>query len=149
MGFLASVGIVILGVTTMFAVASADTQPALEPGLWRITLKSTTNGKPDPDQDSKECLGEELKDIAAYFAPQLEGVEAQCTRTRHPSNDPKILAYRMHCTGPGFTTNAETSVTVENPRRFRLNLRIDSRAEPESATVVAKGEGTWISACPG
>ena len=74
MGIFARVVIAILGVLAVFAAApSAHAQAALEPGLWRVTVSSTTNGKPDPNQDTKECLGEELKDITAYFAPQLEG----------------------------------------------------------------------------
>jgi len=52
----------------------------MEPGNWRIETRSITNGKADPPQDQVECLRDELKDLAAYFAPQLEGVQAKCTR---------------------------------------------------------------------
>jgi hypothetical protein len=83
MRFAAGVLVVIAGVVSVFASPSAArAQAALEPGMWRLTLTSTTNGKPDPKQDSKECLGEQLKDLAAYFAPQLEGAKATCQRTR-------------------------------------------------------------------
>lgn len=139
-----------LGVLAVFVAApAANAQAALEPGLWRITVSSTTNGKPDPKQDTKECLTEELKDIPAYFAPQLEGGKAECTRTRQPSKDPKIVAYRMQCTGPGFTVDALTSVTIEDSRHFSVTMRIDSKAPQESATVVANGEAAWTGACPG
>ena len=126
--------------------ATPGSPSALEPGLWRITLSSTTNGKPDPKQDLKECLGEELKDLPAYFAPQLEGAQATCKLTRLPEAD-RTIGHRMQCSGAGFTVDALTSVTVENSRHFNLSLRTDSRAPGESAIVVAKGEGQWVSAC--
>jgi hypothetical protein len=149
MGIFARVVIAILGVLAVFVAApSAHAQAALEPGLWRVTVSSTTNGKPDPNQDTKECLSEELKDITAYFAPQLEGGKAECTRTRQPSKDPKIVAYRMQCAGAGFTVDALTSVTLEDSRHFSVTMRIDSKAPQESATVVAKGEAAWTGACP-
>lgn len=126
--------------------ATPGSPPALEPGLWRITLTSTTNGKPEPKQDLKECLGEELKDLPAYFAPQLEGLQATCKLTRLPDAD-RTIGHRMHCSGADFTVDALTSVTVENSRHFTLSLRTDSRAPGETAIVVAKGEGRWIGAC--
>jgi hypothetical protein len=140
----------ILGIAAVFGAAPAGrAQTALEPGLWRVTVSSTTNGKPDPTQDSKECLDEQLKDIAGYFAPQLENANAKCTRTRQPSKDPKVIAYRLQCTGDGFTVDALTSVTIADSRHFSVNLQIDSRTPQESATVTGKGEGSWTGACPG
>jgi hypothetical protein len=138
-----------VGFVSVFAFSrAACAQPALEPGLWRITVTSTTNGKSDPKQDLKECLGEELKDLAAYFAPQLEGAKATCKRTRQPEGD-RTVAYRMQCSGEGFTVDALTSVTVVNSRHFTMSIRTDSRAPGESAVVVAKGDGRRTGACPG
>lgn len=152
MRFSPRVFISIIGLSTAFAASSATgAQPALEPGMWRITLTTTTNGKPDPAQDSKECLGEELKDLAAYFAPQLENVEnaeVKCERTQQPSKDREV-SYRLQCRGAGLTVNALTSVTIQNPRHFTVTLRIDSRTPQESALVVGKGEGRRIGACAG
>jgi hypothetical protein len=148
MKFPAGALIAIAGFMAVFASPSAaGPQPALEPGMWRITVTTTTNGKADPAQDVKECLGEELKDLPAYFAPQLEGGEAECTRTRQPSEDRKV-AYRMQCRGAGFTVDALTGVTVENSRHFTATMRINSQAEQESALVVGKAEGRRTGACP-
>lgn len=138
----------VLIVGLFLASAAACAQPALEPGMWRITVTSTTNGKPDPDQTSEQCLGKELKDIASYFAPQLEGVKAECKRRRQPSEDRK-LAYRMQCSGAGFTVDALTSVTVESSRHFTVAMRINTRTGQESAIVVGKGEGHRTGACAG
>jgi hypothetical protein len=134
---------------TVFAASSAaGAQPELEPGMWRLTINSTTNGKADPAQDSEQCLGEELNDLAAYFTPQLEGAESEveCTPTRQPAKD-RELSYRMQCRGADLTIDALTRVTIENSRHFTMSIRTDSRTSQESAIVVAKGEGRWIGAC--
>lgn len=148
MRFSASALVAIAGLGVAFAASSAaGAESALEPGMWRVTVATTTNGKPDPDQDSKECLGEELKDLAAYFAPQLEGGKAECKRTRQPSKDREVT-YRLQCHGGGFTVDAMTSVTVENSRHFTVTMQINTRTERESAIVVANAQGHRTGACP-
>jgi hypothetical protein len=148
MRYLAGTPLAIVGLLAILAASSADgAQPALEPGLWRITVTSTTNGKPDPVQDSQECLGDELKDIAAYFAPQLENGEADCTRTQEPPKG-RELTYRMQCRGAGFTVDALTGATVHNSRHFTVTMRINTKTEQESAIVVGKGEGHRTGVCP-
>jgi hypothetical protein len=148
-GFFAGVVIAIGAISALLVPPALRAQPSLEPGVWRVTVTSTTNGKPDPNQDSKECLRDELKDLAAYFAPQLEEAKASCTRTRQPSEDPKNVAYRMQCSGEGFTVDALTSVVIEDARHFTVSMRIHSKTSQESAVVVAKGDARWTGACPG
>ncbi len=139
----------------LFAVAASATtlaygQTVLEPGLWRITVNSTTNGRPEPEQDDKVCLEAELKDLGKYFAPELEGVKAKCTRARRPTGDPNVLAYRMTCTGtaPKFTTEMQSNVTIVSATHFKLSLKMDSKTPKESALVVAEGEAKRIGPCP-
>ncbi len=143
----AGVSSAIVGVVSVFAsFGAACAEPVLEPGLWQIKVTSTTNGKPDPKQDLKECLVEELKDLPAYFAPQLEGVQATCKVTRLPEAE-RTIGHRMQCSSAGFTVDAVTSVTIENSRYFIVSIRSDSRATRESALVVAKGVGRWTGTC--
>lgn len=127
----------------------AFAQPQLEPGNWQMKIATTTNGKADPVQNAEECLGDELKDLGAYFAPSLEGSRAKCERTRQPSSDPRQINYRMRCTGRGLSVNATTGVTIVNPRLFTVTMRIESRTPRESAVVSAEAEGRWAGACKG
>ena len=130
------------------AARATAAPPALEPGMWKISVTSTTNGKSNPKEDTDQCLGDELKDLTSYFAPQLENAQAECTNTLQPSEDPNQIAYRMQCRGAGFTVEALTSVTFESSRDFSMTMRIDSRTPRESAIVVASGEGHRTGACP-
>jgi len=131
-----------------FAACTAwAAQPELEPGNWRLHVVSTTNGKPQPVEDTEECLGDELKDPGTYFAPDLEGVEAKCKKTRLPSSDPRKLVYRTQCTGSGFTVDMAATVTIESSRHFTSSLRMHTKTKEESALVVANTDGRWAGAC--
>lgn len=139
----------------LFAVAASATnlaygQIALEPGLWRVMVSSTTNGRPEADQDDQVCIDAEFKDLAKYFAPELEGVRAKCTRTKRPTGDPNVLAYRMTCTGtiPKFTTEMQSNVTIVSATHFKLSLKMHSKTPKESALVVAESEAKRIGPCP-
>jgi hypothetical protein len=140
------VGCGAIGLLGLAGAYAAGAQLALEPGMWRITVTSTTNGTSNPDEDTEQCLGEELKDLVSYFAPQLEEVQAQCTNTRQPS-DPNQVAYRMQCRGAGFTVDALTRVTIESSSHFTATMRIDSRTVQESALVIANAQGRRTGAC--
>jgi hypothetical protein len=142
------VGCGAIGVCGLAGAYAAAAQLALEPGMWRVTVTSTTNGEPNPAEDTQQCLGEELKDLVSYFAPKLEGANAQCTNTRQPSETHNQVAYRMQCRGAGFTVDALTSVTLESSSHFTATIRIDSRTQEESALVVANAQGHRTGACP-
>lgn len=134
--------------TAYGAPSSGSGGPVLEPGVWRLMLTTTTNGNPDPVQDFQQCLDEELQDLPAYFSPQLENLDnVKCSRAQQPPNDGE-LAYLMQCTGAGLTVDALTSVTIQNPHRFTVTLRIKSQTDQESALVIGEGEGRWVGACP-
>lgn len=139
----------IFALAAAFAVCSAGAaELELEPGNWKLKVTSTVNGKPEPEQNTEECLrAEELKDLAAYFAPDMEGVKAKCSRASKPSSDPKQLIYRTRCTGSGFNSEINATVKIENARHFSMDIRMNTRTREESALVLAKAEGRWSGAC--
>ena len=123
-------------------------QPGLEPGNWKLKVTSTVNGKPEPEQSTEECLrAAQLQDLGAYFAPDLEGVKAKCTKTQKPTGDASKLAYSMRCTGGDFTLRMDAGVSIESPRHFIADIRMNTKTKRESALVVAKAEARWDGAC--
>ena len=123
-------------------------QTGLEPGNWKLKVSSSVNGKPEPEQNTQDCLrAEQLKDLGAYFAPDLEGVKAKCTKSQKPTGDATKLAYRMRCTGSGFTLEMEAGVSIESSRHFVADIHMNTRTRQESAKVVARAEGRWDGAC--
>lgn len=125
----------------------AAAQPKLEPGKWALKTATTVNGKAEPDDVQEVCLDEELKDIAGYFSPRLEGVPAECRTTKKPSKA-NTLAHAMQCKGSTFTMEASTSVTIESPRSFKATMRIDERNQGQPPTlVVADAQAKWTGPC--
>jgi hypothetical protein len=121
-------------------------QARLEEGNWHITTRATTNGKAEPVQEQDECLRDELKDLAAYFSPSLEGIAAKCTRTPQKAPDATI-AYKMRCAGKGFTIDAASEVKILGTRQFTALIRMDTKTSKERAVVEARAEGRHTGAC--
>ncbi len=138
----------LFAIVVLACAGQAWAQTKLEPGLWRVTVTSSTNGRADPAQDNQVCLKDELKDPARYFAPELEGVKAKCNRGRVPSKDKNVLGYRMRCAGSNFTTEAEAQVTILAPDLFKVAIRMDSKTPKERAVVEAVGEAKRVGPCP-
>ncbi len=128
--------------------APAFAQIPMEQGNWHIRTTATTNGKAEPVQEQEECLRDELKDLNAYFSPELEGVKAKCTKAPRQTRD-KSIAYKMKCAGAEFTMEMESSVKIEDPRRFTATLKMDTKTKTERAVVVANIEGRHTGACKG
>jgi hypothetical protein len=131
---------------TIPATASAAA-PTLEPGLWKVTFHSSTDGKANPVDESSPCLRDELADVAAYFAPALEELQAECKNTRQPST-PNEIAYRMHCVGRNFTIEALTKAVLETSHRFTVSLRVETKTARSTELVVGSGTAVRTGECP-
>jgi hypothetical protein len=93
---------------------------------------------PNEPEDTEACLeAGEQKDLGSYYAPSLEGADADCNRVRQPTQDPRKVDYSMVCRGEGFSVDATTSVTIEASDRFSVAIESHTRSEGETATVVA------------
>ena len=134
------------GVAALLAYG-AWAQAQLEPGRWTLRVSSTTNGKPDPVQNSEQCLGDELKDLGSYFSPQLQGAEADCKRSEESTDGGRKIVRRMECTGDGFSVAATTTVTIIDSRSFTASIQVESKTPKQTSSVVADAEGRWTGAC--
>ena len=110
--------------------------------------QTTSAQRPADRRRPGGSLRDELKDLANYFAPTLEGVQAKCTRSPRKGDD-KTIAYTIKCVGAGFTWNAESSVRIEGPKRFTAQLKMDTRTTKEHAVVTADIEGVHTGPCKG
>ena len=134
------------------AIACALPTPAfaevrLHPGKWRVQAESVTNGVADPSQDEEVCLRDELKDLAGYFAPKLEGVKAKCTTTNLPAGDRKTIARRLRCTGDGFTYEAVSQVILVEPSRFSIKFQSTAKTQRETGIVSMQADARHLGPC--
>jgi len=119
--------------------------PVLEPGNWMYSLEVVSNGKQMPVREAEDCLDAELKDIVGYFAPKLEGVQAQCENERKSAD--RHLDYKMRCTGNGFVMDLVTRVTIEDSRHVRIRSEILTRTMQGDTRVVTTGDALRTGAC--
>lgn len=144
----ASPGVIVAFVAALAAGNAWSAQVGLEPGSWKLKVTSTINGKPEPELNTQDCLrADQLKDLGAYFAPDLEGVKAKCTKAQKPTGDAARLAYRMRCTSTGFTLEMDVGVLIESPLHFVADVRMQTKTSKESDLAIARAEGRWQGAC--
>jgi hypothetical protein len=140
-----------LTVVTLVALAAmapvAHGQGAtLEPGNWMFSIQSVTNGRPDAPLQGEDCLENQLKDLGTYFAPKLDGADAQCETARKPDGG-KTMEYVMKCRGAGFTAVATTRITIEDSRRVTLRSLVETKTMQGESRVVSSGEALRTGAC--
>jgi hypothetical protein len=137
----------------VIAIAACCTAPAfaqipMEQGNWHIRITSTANGKAEPVQEQDECMKEEVNDLQKYFSPRLDAdVQAKCTKATQQQTRDKSIAYKMKCTGDGFTIEMESSFRVENPKHFIATLKMDSKWQNRHLVVVHTIDGRHAGPC--
>jgi hypothetical protein len=139
---------IIVALVAAISVANAwAAETGLEPGNWKLKVTSTVNGKPEPEQNTQDCLrAEQLQNLSAYFSPD-RGLKAKCTKSQQPTGDVTKLAYRTRCTGSGITIEMDAGVSIESSRHFVADIRMHTSMGKESGLAVAKAEGRWAGAC--
>jgi hypothetical protein len=113
-------------IATVSSFASAQERPSikLEPGLWRVLIQSTQNGKPLPDKTENRCYSAaEFADLAATFATLF--AEHDCTRSHVVSG--KTLTLSAACTSPApqggnLVVKGEGSYVFEDDKHFTSSI---------------------------
>jgi hypothetical protein len=131
-----------------FVASAGFADTWLEAGNWRIEVATTTNGVAEPRDESEQCLDSVSPEgLARYFAPVLEGVQAECATAELPASAEKSYRFEMTCAGPEFSIVSRSDVTVPTSRAFSMQVEIDTRTQARTAKVVADAHGTWIGPC--
>lgn len=127
-------------------LAAADAgPPALEPGNWMYSMQVVANGKPQPPQTGEECLEAQVKDLAAYFTPKVEGAELACDTQRKA--DGNAIEYALRCKGSAMTLDGLTRVTIEDARRVTIRSQLLTRTMYGDNLVLSKGEALRTGRC--
>jgi hypothetical protein len=127
----------------------AVAETALDAGNWRLKVTSSTNGVAEPPDETTQCLESiSPQGLATYFAPVLEGTDAQCETTEQPATAADTFNFRLTCEGAALALVADTAVTMPSSRAFTMKVHIDTRAQDQHAVVDADSTGEWVGPCP-
>ena len=142
-----------LFLATASSLASAQERPSikLEPGLWRVLIKTTQNGTARPDKTENRCYSAaELNDLVATFATLY--ADHECTRN-HAIAD-KTLTLDATCTAPApqggnLVVKGEGHYVFEDDKHFTSSV-VSTFAMPNqpSTTILLSKDAEYVSPCP-
>ena len=139
-------------IATLSSFAFAQDRPSikLEPGLWRVLIKTSQNGKPQPDKTENRCYSAaEFDDLVATFATLF--TDHVCTRSHAISG--KILTLSAACTGPApqggtLVVKAEGSYVFEDDKRFTSSVVSTFTLPNQPGTVISLSKNAeYVGPC--
>ncbi|HEY6256959.1 MAG TPA: DUF3617 family protein [Xanthobacteraceae bacterium] len=137
--------------TSSFALAQDRPSVRLEPGLWKVQIKSSQGGKPLPDKTENRCYSAaEVDDPVTTFGTLF--TNQTCTRTHTISG--QTLTFGATCTGPApqggtLAVRAEGSYVFEDTKRFTSSLVTTFTLPNQPGTVVSLSkDAEFVGPCP-
>ncbi len=141
----------LIATLSSFAVAQDHPSIKLEPGLWRVLIKTSQNGKPQPDKTENRCYSAaEFDDLVNTFATLF--VDHDCTR--HHTVEGKTLTLSAACTEPApqggtLVVNGEGSYVFEDDKHFTSSVVTTFTLPNQPGTVVSLSKNAaYVSPCP-
>jgi Protein of unknown function (DUF3617) len=127
------------------SIAFAD---GIEPGLWKITTTTRSNGETGSPHESSKCLtAEETRDLATTFSPVSRTVNSTCSPIERTLTGAR-LGWRLTCKGQ-IDMELSGDFNFDSPRHYTGTLR-SKAAMAGMLTIDSEStlEGQWVSACP-
>ncbi len=88
-----------IGILAASGAASCASAEGIEPGLWKIAIRSVSNHVIGPPQESTRCLtADQAKDVVTTFSPVARTANSTCAPIERQFADQK-LTWHLVCTG--------------------------------------------------
>jgi hypothetical protein len=132
-----SVAVILAAAASSFATAQDRPSVRLEPGLWKVLLKFTQDGKPMPDKIENICYSAaQFDDLVATFATPFP--DKDCTRNHTIAG--MTLTLTATCKegapqGGTLSVTQEGSYVFEDAGRFIGSL-VTTFAQPNQPSTV-------------
>ncbi len=145
------VAAILVAAASSFAAAQEAVSVKPEPGLWKVLLKSTQDGKPLPDKTESICYSAaQFDDLVATFATPFP--DHDCTRNHTIAG--MTLTLTAACKedapqGGTLSVKQEGSYVFEDARRFTGAL-VTTFAPPNQPSTVFSTTKTAerVGSCP-
>ena len=126
------------------SIALAD---GIEPGLWKITTRTESDGVVGPPRESGKCLtAEETRDVAKAFSPVANTVNSECAPLERSFVDGK-LSWKLVCKGQ-LDMELIGEFNFDAPRHYSATIR--NRAVMAGMQVANSQhllDAQWVSEC--
>ncbi len=142
------VGIIVaFGLFGLIAIsASAALAEGIDPGLWKITAQTKSEGMLSPPHESAKCLTEdETKDLATTFSPVPRMVNSECAPIERKLDGTR-LDWRLVCKGQ-LNVELTGAFNFDSARHYTATVHTHADIGGQTIDTLDMLEGRWVSAC--
>jgi|SRR5271169_1790692 hypothetical protein len=134
---------VFIGLLSAVAIARAD---GIEPGLWRITGQTKSEGVVSPPHESSKCLtADETRDLATTFSPVPRTINSECAPIERKLDGTR-LNWRLACKGQ-LNVELTGAFNFDSTRHYTAIVRTQAAIGGQTIDSLDMLEGQWVSAC--
>ncbi len=125
---------------------SAVMADGIEPGLWKITARSQSNGLIGPPHESSKCLtADETRDLAATFSPIPRTINSDCAPIERTLEGAR-LTWHLACKGQ-LNVDLTGAFNFDSPHHYSATVRTQAAIGGQTLETLDTLEGQWVSAC--
>jgi hypothetical protein len=133
-------------VALVSGVAQAALADGIEPGLWKITVQTKSEGVVSPPHESAKCLtADETRDLATTFSPVPRMVNSECTPIER-TLDGARLNWHLVCKGQ-LNVELTGAFNFDSARHYTATVRTQAAIGGQTIDSLDMLEGRWVSAC--
>jgi hypothetical protein len=133
-------------VAVVSPVAQAALADGIEPGLWKITVQTKSEGMVSPPHESAKCLtADETRDLATTFSPVPRMINSECTPIER-ALDGVRLNWRLVCKGQ-LNVELTGAFNFDSARHYTATVRTQAAMGGQTIDSLDVLEGQWVSAC--
>jgi hypothetical protein len=137
----------VFALTVLFSVATSPAfADGIEPGLWKITALTKSEGTVSPPHESAKCLtADETRDLATTFSPVPRTINSECAPIERTLDGGK-LNWRLVCKGQ-LNVELTGAFNFDSAHHYTATVRTHADMAGQTIDSLDLLEGQWMSAC--
>jgi hypothetical protein len=128
--------------------AAAQQAPPRKPGLWKQTIASSMNGKPQPPVNSTICLDAKVDRAMSVFGA---GMSQQVCTSNTVTRTPTGYRFSSVCQMAGGTIKSQGVGTGDFSSNYKVSMSSTTTGAPMASmngTSSTNITASWAGACP-
>jgi Protein of unknown function (DUF3617) len=136
----------IFGLVALCIPVSAALADGIEPGLWKITAQTKSQGMVSSPHESTKCLTEdETKDLATTFSPVPRMINSECAPIDRKLEGGK-LDWHLVCKGQ-LNVELTGAFNFDSAHHYTASVSTHATIGDQVMDTLDMLEGQWVSAC--
>jgi hypothetical protein len=133
-------------IALFFVAAPAAFADGIEPGLWKITAQTKSQGMVSQPHESAKCLTiDETRDLATTFSPVPRTINSECAPIERIL-DGSRLNWHLVCKGQ-LNVELTGAFNFDSTHHYTATVRTQADMAGQTIDSLDMLEGQWVSAC--